>query len=109
MKYSEFEERKNEIKENILDFLYQRREQCISGNILKEKFNLKTIQLQELIHILRVQEKSIICKGNRGYSYTTNKDDILTYILQLNNRIKNIENALKGLKTSFNTTEIIVE
>lgn len=53
-----------------------------------------------IIHTLRAKGFPI-CANGRGYFYARHESELSKFILQLQNRIVNTENALKGLKSSF--------
>ena len=88
---------KNEIK----NYLIKNKHRYISGDILKQQFNLTTIKLQKIIHDLRVNGEPIISGGYLGYKYTTDKQEIMKTYLSLKNRAISIHSAANGLMMSL--------
>ena len=107
MKNGEFQERKLELKMDLLNDLYILRESNIPGNILREDFKLNTIQLQELIHDLRSEGEPIIANAQKGYCYTKDRKRLMDYISNAEGRINAMKQAVDGLKSSLNIIEII--
>jgi len=83
--------------ELLLNYLKTNKHKTISGGQLKDLFQLTTTQLQGMIHDLRIQRQPIISKGNLGYNYSTDKEEILKTYMSLMKRGMSIIHAAQGL------------
>jgi|GEM_PF-3325591 hypothetical protein len=83
--------------ELVLNYLKGNSHKTITGGEIKDLFQLTTIQLQGLIHQLRVMGQPIVSKGKLGYQYTTDKDELLKCYTSLMGRGTSIIQAANGL------------
>ena len=94
------------MKDLVLEYLKENKHKFITGNQLKDLFNLSTIKLQEIIHQLRVDGQPIISGGNLGYKWTTNVEDIMKCYTSLMGRSMSIIHSANGLKNYVKGNEI---
>jgi len=84
--------------ELMLEFFKENKEKKITGDSLKDLFNINHIGVQSLIHKMRVNREPILSHGNLGYSYSTDKEDIEKCYLSLMGRAISIIKSAEGLK-----------
>lgn len=90
------------IKDIIFFRLKSNDSKPISSRFLKREYDLSTIQLQSIIHSLRVDGIPILAKGNLGYYYSEDEDEILISINSLKTRANNINKAAIGMEVFIN-------
>ena len=82
------------------------KELAIKSGRICEAFNLHKEGLRKIVNFLR-SSGIPICSSSIGYWYSEDPEDIRKTLLHLENRVKGINRAIKGLKViQENTGEI---
>ena len=77
-----------------------RKENPVLSRQIENTFGISGVNVREIVHYLRVNEKLPICSDSTGYFYARNREEASHTIKQLRSRIRQINEAACAIESA---------